>query len=61
MEYRVNEVGALIFKPRNDENSQDIGKVLEEVKGLKDIISKLECENKTIKKEIEEIKKGMTI
>lgn len=61
MEYRVNEVGALIFKPRDDGNSQDLGKVLEEIKDLKNCISKLESENKSIKKEIANIKKGMTI
>lgn len=61
MDYRVNEVGALIFKPDEEGEKVDLVKVLEDIANLKNSISKLEIENKTLKKEIEEIKKGITI
>lgn len=61
MDYRVDEVGALIFRPKNEGEKVDLVKVLEDIANLKNSISKLEIENKTLKKEIEEIKKGMTI
>lgn len=59
MDYRVNEVGALIFKPKEEGEKVDLVKVLEDVEKLKNSISKLEVENKALKKEIEEIRKGM--
>lgn len=61
MEYRVDEVGALIFKPRENDNKQDLSEILGEIKSLKDSINKLSNDNKTLKKEIEEIKKGMAL
>ena len=61
MDYRVDEVGALIFRPKDEGEKVDLVKVLEDIANLKNSISKLEIENKTLKKEIEEIKKGMTI
>lgn len=61
MEYRVDEVGALIFKPKDEGKKVDLVKVLEDIEKLKNNLSKLEIENKALKKEIETIKKGMTI
>lgn len=61
MEYRVDEVGALIFKPRDSDNKQDLSEVLGEIKSLKDSINKLNEENRKLKKEIEEIKKGIAL
>lgn len=59
MDYRVDEVGALIFKPRDDENKANLGEILEEINRLKDRVSKLEKENQALKKEIKEIGKGI--
>lgn len=61
MEYRVDEVGALIFKPRENENKEDLSEILGEIKSLKYSINKLNKDNKALKKEIEEIKKGMAL
>lgn len=60
MDYRVDRVGALIFKPKEEGKKVDLGKALEDIEDLKNSIKKLEIENKALKKEIEEIKKGMT-
>ena len=61
MDYRIDEVGALIFKPEKEGKKVDLVKVLGDIENLKNSISKLEKENKTLKKEIEEIRKGMTL
>lgn len=61
MDYRVDEVGALIFKPRENDNKEDLSEILGEIKSLKNSVNKLKEENKTLKKEIEEIKKGMAL
>ena len=60
MDYRVNEVGALIFKPEEEGKEVDLVKVLEDVENLKDSVSKIKKENKALKNEIQEIKRGMT-
>lgn len=59
MDYRVDEVGALIFKPQEEGEKVDLGKALEEIENLKDRVSNLEKENKALKKEIKEIGKGI--
>lgn len=59
MDYRVDEVGALIFKPRDDENKGNLGGILEEINRLKDRVSKVEKENQALRKEIKEIGKGI--
>lgn len=61
MDYRVNEVGALIFKPDEEGEKVDLVKALEDIESLKESVSKIKKENKALKKEIEEIKRGMTI
>lgn len=59
MDYRVDEVGALIFKPQEEGEKVDLGKALEEIENLKDRVRNLEKENKALKKEIKEIGKGI--
>lgn len=59
MDYRVNEVGALIFKPKEEGEKVDLVKVLEDIKTLKDSVSKIKKENKVLKNEIQDIKRGM--
>lgn len=60
MDYRVNEVGALIFKPDEEGEKVDLVKALEDIESLKESVSKIKKENKALKNEIEEIKRGMT-
>lgn len=60
MDYRVNEVGALIFKPDEEGEKVDLVKALEDIESLKESVSKIKKENKALKNEIEEIKMGMT-
>lgn len=60
MDYRVNEVGALIFKPDKEGEKVDLVKALEDIESLKESVSKIKKENKALKNEIEEIKRGMT-
>lgn len=60
MGYRVDEVGALIFAPKEDEKEKDLLQVIEDIESLKKDISSLKRENTTLKKQIKEIKEGMT-
>ncbi len=61
MDYRIDEVGALIFPAKEDEKKDSIDQMQEEIKSIKETVEMLRKENKTLKKEIEEIRKGMTI
>lgn len=48
MDYRVNEVGALIFKPK-EENKPTIEEIIDKMKKLEDRVSFLENEIKELK------------
>lgn len=59
MGYRVNEVGALIFGPKEDKDEKDLSQLIKDIESLKKDISSLKRENTTLKKQIKEIMEGM--
>lgn len=48
MDYRVNEVGALIFKPK-EENKPTIEEIIDNIKKINDRVAFLENEIKELK------------